>query len=292
MSEATSTPDPSTASDAVARPPRHRLRKALLWIAGIAVALFAVLQFALGSIVRQAAAVAGPVFLGTPVSISNVHARILSGRVAIDGMVVGPPEGFDANVFELSSFRLDLDMGSLLRSSRPIHIREIVIAGPIVTYEIKGLGNINIKAILDRLAKAEEEEKEDKEKKPGRKVVIDSFVFEDAKVRVAVYDGKGAVVPLPRIPLADIGAKSGGATGIEALGQILRSIGKGTAEAAVSAVGDVAGLAADLVKGVGGAAANVVEGVGGAAIDVVKGIGGLLSGDKDPAGTDPAEGGK
>lgn len=258
-------PDSAAQDKATAPSPRRRLRRVLLRTVLALAVLFLILQFALGSIVRHAAKVAGPAFLGTPISISSVHARLFSGLVSINGLVVGPPEGFDANVFALSSFRIDLDTASLLRSSSPIHIREILIESPEVSYEIKGLGNTNLKAILDRIAKAEKEEeaKPEEEREKGRKVVIDRFLFHDGKVRVAVWDGKGAVVPLPTIELTDIGAKSGGATGLEAFGQVLRSIGVGTAKAAAGVVGDVAGLAVDAVKGVGGAAAGAVRGIGG-----------------------------
>lgn len=243
-----------------AAPKRHLLRKTVLWIAGILAVLFLVLQFALGTIVRKAAVAAAPAFLGTEVTIENIHARIFSGIVSVDGMVVGPPEGFDANVFELSKFNFDLDMASLLQSSKPIHIREIRIENPKVAYEVKGLGNTNIKAILDKLGAAEEAEKEDGGK--GRKVVIDRFLFKGGEVKVAVWDGKGGGVSLPDIELTDIGGKSGGATGLEATGQILRQISFGTVKAAASLVGDVAGTAVNAVKGVGGAAMDAVKAIG------------------------------
>ena len=261
-------------------PRRHILRKTFLWIVGILVILFLVLQFALGTIIRQTVVAAAPSFLGTEVAISNIHTRIFSGAVSIDGMVVGPPEGFDANVFELSKFKLDLDVASLLRSSEPIHIREILIENPKVAYEVKGLGHTNLQAILDKLDKAEEEEKKREEEKPdeekgeGRKVVIDRFTFKDGEVKVAVWDGKGAIVSLPDIVLTDIGKKSGGATGLEVTGQILRQISVGTVKAAVEAVGEVAGFASDVVKDVGGAAVDAAKGVGEAVGNAAKAVGG------------------
>ena len=261
-------------------PRRHVLRKTLLWFAGILVVLFLVLQFALGTIIRQTVVAAAPSFLGTEVAISNIHTRIFSGAVSIDGMVVGPPEGFDANVFELSKFKLDLDVASLLRSSEPIHIREILIENPKVAYEVKGLGHTNLQAILDKLESAEKEEMKKEEEKPeeekGRKVVIDRFTFKDGKVKVAVWDGKGANVPLPDIVLTDIGKKSGGATGLEVTGQILRQISVGTVKAAVEAVGDVAGFAIDVVKDVGGAAVDAAKGVGEAVGNAAKAVGGAI----------------
>lgn len=256
----------------------RRNRKIMLCTVGILAVLFLVLQFALGTIVRKTVVAAAPSFIGTDVTIDNIHARVFSGAVMVDGMVVGPPEGFDANVFELSKFKLDLDVLSLLLPSKPIHIREILIEEPKVVYEIKGLGNTNLKAILDKLDSAEEEEakKPEEEKDKGRKVVIDHFSFKDGEVKIAVWDGKGGGVFLPDIELDGIGRKSGGATGLEATGQILRQISIGTIKAAAEAIGDVAGAAFSSVMDAGEVTVDAAKAVGGA-------IGSLFGGDKDDA---------
>ena len=271
-------PDPASAADpAATRRSRlwRRLRKIALWTAGVLVVLVLVLQFALGSIIKSSASTVAPMILGTDVAISNVHARVLSGRVYVSGLVVGPPEGFDANLCELGDFRIDLDMFSLLRPSRPIHVREIVISDPMVTYELKGVHD-NLHALLRKLG-ADDDGKvnsEDDQSSGGRKVVIDHFLFEGGKARVAVLNGKGVVVPLPKIELEEIGSKNGGATALEATAQILASITKGTVVAVADVVADIGGLAVDAVKGVGGAAAGAVKSVGNA-------IGGLFGGDDE-----------
>ena len=36
----------------------------------------------------------GPLILGTRVDVTNAHMRVLSGLVRMEGVVVGPPEGF------------------------------------------------------------------------------------------------------------------------------------------------------------------------------------------------------
>ena len=192
--------------------------------------LVAVVQYALGPIVKTTAEGLGPSVLGTRVDVTNAHLRILSGLVKMEGVVVGPPEGFDANVFEMQNFRVDLDTASLFKGAdEPVVVRDITVEGPFVTYELKGLRD-NLHKLLSNLGAGDgeepeeekEEKKEDKEEKaPGRKVVIEHFLFKDAKVRVAVAGGKGAVLPLPKIELEGIGSKSGGATALEAVAQIL-----------------------------------------------------------------------
>ena len=275
-------------SDAPAPTPRRRHlgRKIAAWIIGVLVVLFLVLQFALGVIVKNAAAKVGPAVLGTDIAISNIYTRVFSGKVVIEGLVVGPPENFDANVFELSDFRIDMDTLSLLRANGPIVIREIAIHDPLVSYELKGIHD-NLHAILNKLGVSDDEEEEEKDEKKsddekgGRKVVIKHFLFESGRVRVAVANGKGAIVPLPTIELHDIGEKRGGITGLEATGQILKSITVGTVKAAAGIVVDVGEAAVDVVKDVGSAAVDVAKDVGSAAVDAVKGIGSLISDDKD-----------
>ena len=274
-------------SDAPAPAPRRRrlVRKIAAWTIGVLVVLFLVLQFALGVIVKNAAAKVGPAVLGTDIAISNIYTRVFSGKVVIEGLVVGPPENFDANVFELSDFRIDLDTLSLLRANGPIVVREIAIHDPLVSYELKGIHD-NLHAILNKLGVSDDEEEEKDEKKDddekgGRKVVIKHFLFEHGRVRVAVANGKGAIVPLPTIELHNIGEKRGGITGLEATGQILKSITIGTVKAAAGLVVDVGEVAVDVVKDVGTAAVDVAKDVGSAAVDAVKSIGSIFSSDKD-----------
>ena len=138
---------------------------------GIAVAvlvlLLVFLQFFLGHTIKLAVNKAGSAILKTDVRIENVHARILSGKLKIDGILIGAPEGFDANVFEMNNLTVDIDVPSLF--SDTIHIREVTILDPIVTYELKGL-NSNLSALLAPFEKKDgEEEKEVKEEKPAEK---------------------------------------------------------------------------------------------------------------------------
>lgn len=286
---------------------RPRWPRVLAGVVVVLAVLLLVLQYALGPIVKTTAEQLGPSVLGTRVDVTNAHMRILSGLVKMEGVVVGPPEGFDANVFEMQNFRVDLDTASLFAGKdEPIVIRDITVEGPFVTYELKGIRD-NLHKLLSNLGadddgeKPEEEKKEEPEEKKegGRKVVIEHFLFKDAKVRVAVAGGKGAVVPLPDIELTDIGKSSGGATALDATGQILRQITVGTVvavkdvladlgAAAVDAAVDAAGAAADAVGDAAGAAADTVGDAAGAAADAVAGAIGSLFGGSDDKGDDKA----
>lgn len=286
---------------------RPRWPRVLAGVVVVLAALLLVLQYALGPIVKTTAERLGPSVLGTRVDVTNAHMRILSGLVKMEGVVVGPPEGFDANVFEMQNFRVDLDTASLFAGKdEPIVIRDITVEGPFVTYELKGVRD-NLHKLLSNLGADDDEEKPEEEKKEepeekkegGRKVVIGHFLFKDAKVRVAVAGGKGAVVPLPDIELTDIGKSSGGATALDATGQILRQITLGTVvavkdvlvdlgAAAVDAAVGAAGAAADAVGDAAGAAADAVGDAADAAADAVAGAIGSLFGGGDDKGDDKA----
>lgn len=251
------------------------LRRILKWVAGtvvvLAILLVILLQFGLGPIIKNVAPKIGPDVLGTPVEISNVTVKAFSGLVDISGLVVGAPEGFKANVFEMDNFKVALSLPSIF--SDTIVIREIVIKEPLVTYEMSAL-RTNIGAIMEKLDSGETEEKvEDPEDvKGGKKVIIEKFVFEGAKIRIATTatGGKGTVIPLPTINLEDIGKKSGGATVSETLYELIKSIGNGI----IGVVGDIGGIVVDAAGAVGGAAVDAAGKTIGAVGDTAATIGG------------------
>ena len=293
------------------------LRRLLLWIPIVlfALVLFLVLFLQCGGLdytIREGAAIAGPKLLGSEIVVSNAHTRLLSGTAELGGIVVGPPRdlhpadpenpvAFDANVFEMSSFRVDYSARSVFDVARGatnvVRIHDIVIDGPFVTYEIKGhdfelrdnlhqlltnlAGDAAAKDAAEDAADAPQSDRSDAPApdKPQVKVIIDRFVFTNAHVRVAVDGGKGLVLPLPTLELRDIGAKSGGATALEAAIQILESIVMGVVEL----VGDAGKLVLDAgaavvdgavegVTAVGEGIADGAEAVG----DAIGAVGGLI----------------
>ena len=255
---------------------RHVFRKLGVAVVLLVAALLLFVQFGLGFAIRNGAKAAGPAAIGTPITIGSTHFRPLTGTMELGGLVVGAPEGFKANVFEMDSFRVVFEPKSLL--SDTILIKEIVIADPVVSYELSGL-NHNIGAILKKLEgagdKADKPE-EEADGKPGKKVVIERFVFKGAKIRIAstALGGKGAVIPMPAIELHDIGKKSGGATSLEVLSEVLGSVAKGVLGAVKDAAFAVGGMAVDAVGAVGGAAVKAVEATGETAAKAVGAVGG------------------
>ena len=252
------------------------LRNALLAVVLIVIALLLFVQYGLGFAVRNGAKAAGPSLIGTPITIGSTHFRPLTGIVELGDLVIGAPEGFKANVFEMKSFRLIFEPKSLL--SDTIVVKEIVIADPMVSYELSGLSH-NIGAILKKLegdgSKPDESEAEPKAGGAGKKVIIEHFVFSGAKIRIAstALGGKGAVIPMPVLELRDIGKKSGGATTLDVVREILNSVAKGILGAVKDGAFAIGGFAVDAVGATGGAAIHAAEAAGAAAVKTAGAVG-------------------
>ena len=275
----------SAKTNAKTAPRRRRLRRLLVGLVIVVAVLPLFLQYGLGLAVKHGAQTVGSALLGCDIAITNCHMRLFSGVVDMEGVVVGPPEGFDANLFEMERLRVDFSPRTVF-GSEPLLIREIAITNVLVSYELKGLDS-NISAVMKKLGADEEDEEEEEEESEeeasddgGKKVIIEHFVFTDAKVRAAFWDGKGVKPSLPTIELEDIGKRSGGATVLDAVGDVFGSIGKGV----IGLVADLGGAVVDAAAAVGGAAIDGAAAVGDAAADaataVGDAIGSLFGGDE------------
>lgn len=260
--------------------------KFLLWtIVGI-LALVLVLVLAiplwLGPTVVAVANKVVPEYTGTPFSLAGASINPYTGKYSITKLELGNPEGYPVPMaFSVSNVIVDVEMSSLL--SDTIHIREITINDPYASYVSKD-GTNNFECIAaNAMAKIgpKEEEKEEEEKGPGKKVVIDKLTIAGTRVKLKILPE----MPIPTITLTDIGKEKGGSSW-EEVGQTLTdafmkttsTIGDGFSSA-LGVLGDGAG---SLMSG----ATNVLGGTTKALGDTAKKIGnlgGLLGGDDDDA---------
>jgi len=258
------------------------MKKVLLIIGAVILILVVVLMLSLGQIIKAGVTTAGPKLAGVPIQLTSVVVNPLTGMVRIKGLVIGNPEGFNTpSAMELSDFKLKIKMSSLF--SKAIVIEEILINEPQITYE-KSLKSSNLSTLQANLAPKETAAKPEAapapEKKKGaaKKVIIDDFQLNGAKVNVTItaLGGKKMTLPLPNIHMKDIGKNSGGANPAEVVSEVFNSISKAVVDA-VSSGGEMAGKA---LKDVGGAATDAAKGATdaakGAADSIKKGLGGLL----------------
>jgi hypothetical protein len=259
-------------------------KKIMLIAGGVILLLVVVLMLSLGQIIKAGVNTMGPKLAKVPVHLNSVVVNPLTGMVRIKGLVVGNPEGFNTpSAMELNDFKLNIKMSSLF--SKAIVIEEILIDAPQITFE-KSLKSSNLSTLQANLAPKDAaapktepaSDAKPAEKKAAKKVIIEDFQLNGAKVNVTItaLGGKKMTLPLPNIHMKDIGKDSGGANPAEVISEVFDSISKAVMSA-VSSAGDIAG---DALKNVGGAASDAAKGATdaakGAADSIKKGLGGLL----------------
>jgi uncharacterized protein involved in outer membrane biogenesis len=249
--------------------------KKVLKIVGVLVGvlvlvLVLVTVFLLGPAVRGVVTTGGPAVLGVPVEMGRTLIFPLRGKVHVNDVTIGNPEGFKSeSLFRLGRFKVDMQPRSVF--SDTIVINEIVISGVAITYETTGLRS-NLGRLLDNLSSADaptgEGEAPAEESAPaesggaGKKVIIERLVVEDVKLSVAatLAGGKGITLPLSRIELNELGKRSGGITGAEAAAQVIKAITVGVTKALAENTAALAGAGIDAAQALGGAALKGASG--------------------------------
>ena len=240
----------------------------------VLIAIVLILNSFGGKVIRQTVNTVGPAALGVPVTLEEAHFQLLRGHIRLKGLKVGNPDGFKTDsLFDLGELTVNINTRSLL--SGLVHIREIAILDPKITYE-RGLTSSNLGDLMASLESEEapaEAPVEEKKAEPqpqeagGAKVVIDEISIKGAQLKVSlpVAQGFSAPLPLPPIILRDIGKDSAGVSFMEVIRMVLRAI-----------LGSVTGVLSGSVELLGDGAKAVGQGavaVGGAAVDGAKAVG-------------------
>lgn len=213
---------------------------ALVVIAGVA---FYFLYANLGALIAAAIEKYGSEATQAQVRVESVTLSATSGSGSISGLVVGNPAGFATpSAFELGTISLQVDIATL--ASNPVVIKEIVIAGPKVTYE-RGASTGNLETIRDNLRRYAGS---DTARPPApaagspaaegeaRKVIIENLYVRDGEVVVSATALKGRTLStrLPAIHLRDIGKESGGATPAQVAQRVVGAMAEEAARAGLA----------------------------------------------------------
>lgn len=252
------------------------MKKILVGLAAIIVLVVGGLVYVyanLDGIVKNTIEKAGTRVTLADVTVSGVSIEPTQNTAAIDGLVIGNPDGFNADyAFSLGNISVRLD-GSTLTSDT-IRIIEVVVDSPSVIYELgNGSSNIatiqrNVEAFVQRVSGPtgaggadEEPAGEGAGEGAGTKIIIDNVYVRNGDVGVSAgfLQGKKLSANLPEIHLTDVGKDDGGATPAEVAGEVLTAINTSVFKA-------VSNLNVDgLLQGVGDLGKGVVGAVGGAA---------------------------
>ena len=220
---------------------------AVLVIAVIGLVLF------INPIIKGAIEKGIPVALGCKATVEKVSVKPFSGRVMIKNLKIASPQGYaEPEMFAIDEFRVKVDVASVLKSSGPIVINEVIIRGPKIAYEVVG-SKSNFDAVMARFPQSDKPEKEKPKdgKKAGRKVIIDLVEFKDGQVNVrAGYTlGQTIPLPLPSLTLRDIGRASGGVTAVQALAHVLGNLASVITNLVTDSMKFITDQAGNLAKG-------------------------------------------
>jgi len=246
--------------------------------------LLVALFFFMGSIVEKGINTAAPALLGVNTHVDSVSISPFKGVVHLKNLTLANPEGYskEKKLFEVTEFYINVNMASLF--SDTIKIKKILVKGPGCTYEVKN-GTSNIDALIAKLnkgtpaepkAKTEEPVSTEppKEKKAGKKVIIDELSINDTRLAYSspMTIGQFLNIPIASITLKDIGKKDGGATFSEALTQIMNAMLNGI-NSAISSAGDMLG---STTKSATDATKATTDALGSGVKDTTKAVGSAL----------------
>ena len=216
-----------------------------------------VLYFSLNKIVVKGVTTFGPQLTLTKVTLEESNISLFSGTGELKGFIIGNPKGFSSNdALTFDRIKVSIDVKSIFSDN--ILIKEILIDGPKISYELAGKKS-NIKAILDNmnsLAKEEEKVKKTESETKGteKKVIIDLLKITNGKIDLAVtaLGGKGVSLGLSDLTVRDLGRKKGGLSLAEAASEIFNSLNKGVSGSVSISAGDVKQKAKNMIDGVNG----------------------------------------
>ncbi len=244
----------------------------------IAAAVF-FLVAGIDELVRVAVEEVGSEVTQVEVTLAKAEVAPTEGRAVLSGLRVGNPAGFETDsAFSMGAISVTIDAATVTQD--PVVIKEIVITGPEVTYELGSDGS-NIDAIKKNVARfGAGGEKADSE---GPKVVIEHLYVRGGKVNVSAVPlgGKSMTVPLPEIHLQDIGKDEGGASHGEVAQEVLAAltdrVGGFVTGLDLGGVFDGVKDVPDALKGLAGGAVDKAKDVGKSvtkgAEDAIKGAG-------------------
>ena len=204
------------------------------------------------ALIKRAIEHFGPDLTGVSVKVASVKLEPLDGRGAINGLEVGNPSGYKApHALSLAEMRLAVDPASL--TSEVVHIREITLEAPSITYE-RGPGGDNLTAIQKHIESVLPKSEAGRgDSKAERQAKERRFIVDRIEVRKARVSYGGSLnVDVPDLTLRDLGKKTGGATAAQITQEVWTAV---TRQALAGAPASIRGLeerakgAVDRLKG-------------------------------------------
>jgi len=272
-------------------------------IVALAIVAVVVVFFFLGSFIKTAVETTGSNVTQTKVNLAEADVTVSSGKGTLKGFNMGNPSGFKSDTaFRFGEVSVTVDTSTI--GQDPIVIKEVLIDGPDITYEIAtGGSNIdkireNVEAFQKSMGGGAGGGSSSDSGDEGPKLVIENIYLKNGKVSVMASQlmSKTMSADLPEIHLQNVGKEEGGASPGQVASQTLDAVltrvtalvGKMDLSPIVDALGE---NAAGAVKAIGAGAGEAtkaltkgMDGSTGAVEDATKGatdaVKGLFGGDK------------
>ena len=234
---------------------------ALVIVVGIGFVVYRVIG-SMDEIVKVAIEKAGSEVMQVDVSLDKVNIDLSNGQVALLGLNVGNPEGFNTDhLLALDEIKVTVDINSI--SKDPIIIKEILVQKPSIIYEMAS-GGSNIDTLVKNIENYTGSQTKSESSDEGKKLVIEDVYINDGQVNLShtALAGKTMSAGLPDLHLEDIGKEEGGASPGEVAGEIMSEI-KAGATSAVGSIKNLPGAVAEQLQGIlGEDTVNKVKDVG------------------------------
>ncbi len=251
-----------------AAPKKKKRWKRILVRVGIGLALLLLVAIlARDLIIRTTVIKVGTAVTGTRVEMDSFSTSF-GGTVNLGGFRVANPEGYHSPyAFQVAKIKVSVDVGSLFTDK--IEVKEILISGTEIDYELKIDGSSNltdIKKNIDAFAgapkakpepepekteeqKKAEEAQAEEAKKSAKKVVLRVVSLDNSSLSISSSLLNTKVpMPLPPLTLNDIGdGKSLGETLSDLSTEILAALSTAISKSGIKNVGDALGNAGQAV---------------------------------------------
>jgi len=221
----------------------------------------------LGPIAKKTIETVGPKITQVSVKVDSVNLSLLTGSAAIEGLVVGNPEGYKApEAIRVGSAAVGVNPLSVL--SDKIVIRSVRVTSPQINFEGNPLSGNNLRTIMKNVNDSSKSSEPSPggapartAAQPGKKLQVDDFLITGAKVKY-----NGVELPLPDIHLTNLGRGSEGITAADLTRRVLDALTTASVKAVANSVGDIGksveNVGKDLGKSLGSGVSNVSKGLG------------------------------
>jgi len=259
----------------------------LIVVAVVAVNLFA------DRAVRLGIETAATKTLNVAVTVSNVDLSIMSGKLALQNLLINNPPGYQHDkLLDLKNAEIEVDVKSLL--SDVVNIREIKLDGMDVVLEQRGISGNNLQDVIKAISGGTKDKGEPETS--GKKLHIDNLEISDVTVRVKLLPvpGKADTVTLNLSPIRMTNLGGDNKLDTAALsGRILLAIANGVAEQGVgvlpkeivdsitSTLGKTIDLSKGIIEGREGIGQEIIKSTEEVGKGITEGLKGLLKPKKE-----------